>query len=407
MTTRAQFRFDLFESNIATVLQDCSYINLPFALPGVLDEVNDLLTACGKYFFQRSTTATDLSECESSAKMILDIAWEKMNTGHWKDVDTNWRYVYTLASLFKVLCLLARSDSNKIDIIKACDMGLLMGAPLMKNILSRIASKVSSMTIMEKNQDFISKAKKWKMSSVSEDITLKNEVKVEKDLSQDDFIKNYMEKSCPVILTDSIKNWPALSTKPWSIEYILEKARYRTVPIEIGSKYTDDKWTQKLMTIEDFVEKYITNKSQQKEIGYLAQHSLFDQIPELFEDITLPSYITKKDDVDISVYFGPDGTISPLHFDHKYNLLAQVMGEKYIRIYSEDQTEFLYPRHNTWLSNTSQVDIDKPDLDSFPLFPQATYQECVLKAGQLVFIPPKFWHYVRSLNNSFSISFWW
>lgn len=51
------------------------------------------------------------------------------------------------------------------------------------------------------------------------------------------------------------------------------------------------------------------------------------QIPELFEDIRIPSYITENYgdvDVDISVYFGPSGTISPLHFDPKHNLLAQV-----------------------------------------------------------------------------------
>ncbi|GIY52151.1 lysine-specific demethylase 8 [Caerostris darwini] len=407
MTTNKNFRFDLFESSIAVVLHDCSYINLPFELSGINKDVNELLTSCGNIFFQENISKTDLLQCITHSKIVLDITWEKMNTGHWKDVDADWRYVYTLASLFKVLCLLAVKESNKIDIIKACDMGLLMGAPLMKNILSKIASKISLMLVNEKSQDVVSKAKKVKVSSVSEGLLLKYEVKEEKNLSQEEFLENYLRKSCPVILNDSIKNWPAFSSRPWSVDYVLEKARYRTVPIEIGSKYTDDNWTQKLMTVEEFVEKYIKHKSQQKEIGYLAQHSLFDQIPELFEDIELPFYITNKNDVDISVYFGPGGTISPLHFDPKFNLLAQVIGEKYIRLYSEDQTKYLYPRHNTWLSNTSQVDLDNPDLDSFPLFSQATYQECVLKPGQLLYIPPKCWHYVRSLSNSLSISFWW
>ncbi|GIY45627.1 lysine-specific demethylase 8 [Caerostris extrusa] len=373
MTTNKDFRFDLFESSIAAVLHDCSYINLPFELSGINEDVNELLTSCGNIFFQENISKTDLLQCITHSKIVLDITWEKMNTGHWKDVDANWRYAYTLASLFKVLCLLATKDSTKIDIIKACDMGLLMGAPLMKNILKGLL--------------------------------LKYEVKEEKNLPQEEFLENYLRKSCPVILNDSIKNWPAFSSKPWSVDYILEKARYRTVPIEIGSKYTDDNWTQTLMTVEEFVEKYIKHKSQQKEIGYLAQHSLFDQIPELFEDIELPSYIANKNDVDISVYFGPGGTISPLHFDPKFNLLAQVIGEKYIRLYAEDQTKYLYPRHNTWLSNTSQVDLDNPDFNSFPLFSQATYQECVLKPGQLLYIPPKCWHYVLSLSNSLSISF--
>lgn len=46
--------------------------------------------------------------------MVLDISWEKINTGHWKDVDPNWRYAFSFGSLFKVLCLLLRKNSNKL-----------------------------------------------------------------------------------------------------------------------------------------------------------------------------------------------------------------------------------------------------------------------------------------------------
>lgn len=207
-------------------------------------------------------------------------------------------------------------------------------------------------------------------------------------------------------LTDCINDWPALSL--WSVEYILQKARFRTVPIEIGSKYTDDTWTQKLMTIGDFVDQYIKNK--QSEIGYLAQHNLFNQIPEFLDDIGVPSHIKEnygKVDVDISVYFGPAGTVSPLHYDPKHNLLAQVFGRKYVRLYSKETTKYLYPRHNTWLNNTSQVDVENPDLESFPLFEKAAYHECILGPGDLLYIPPGYWHHVRSLDISLSISFWW
>jgi len=149
---------------------------------------------------------------------------------------------------------------------------------------------------------------------------------------------------------------------------------------------------------------------KQKEIGYLAQHNLFNQIPELFDDIGIPSYIRENYgdvDVDISVYFGPGGTVSPLHYDPKHNLLAQVTGRKYIRLYAKETTECLYPRHNTWLSNTSLVDVENPDLEAFPLFKDVPYKECVLEPGNLLYIPPGYWHYVRSLSVSISISFWW
>lgn len=42
----------------------------------------------------------------------------------------------------------------------------------------------------------------------------------------------------------------------FSFEYLIKLAGDRTVPIELGSRYSDDDWTQKLMTIADFVNQY-------------------------------------------------------------------------------------------------------------------------------------------------------
>lgn len=54
-----------------------------------------------------------LKECIENSKVVLDISWEMINTGHWKDVDPNWRYAFTFGSLFKVLCLLLDEKANK------------------------------------------------------------------------------------------------------------------------------------------------------------------------------------------------------------------------------------------------------------------------------------------------------
>ena len=97
--------------------------------------------------------------------------------------------------------------------------------------------------------------------------------------------------------------------------------------------------------------------------AYLAQHQLFDQVPELIRDISVPSYCSlteapseeSEEDVDINAWFGPCGTISPLHQDPKHNLLAQVMGRKYVRLYHRKYSEYLYPHIEGVMTNTSQV----------------------------------------------------
>lgn len=185
----------------------------------------------------------------------------------------------------------------------------------------------------------------------------------------------------------------------------------RTVPVEVGSRYTDEDWSQTLLTVNEFIDRYILNKDGVKALGYLAQHQLFDQIPELKDDIRLPDYCClgegDEEDITVNAWFGPGGTVSPLHQDPQQNFLAQVVGSKYIRLYSPEDTGKLYPHQSQLLHNTSQVEVENPDAERFPEFAKAPYLECVLQPGDVLFIPVRHWHYVRSLELSFSVSFWW
>jgi lysine-specific demethylase 8 len=91
----------------------------------------------------------------------------------------------------------------------------------------------------------------------------------------------------------------------------------------------------------------------------------------------------------------------------------QVAGYKYIRLYAADQTPYLYQQQAQpgggglgAQGNLSAVEIASPDMETHPLFAKAVYTETVLGPGEMLFIPAKCWHYVRSLSTSFSVSFW-
>ncbi len=138
------------------------------------------------------------------------------------------------------------------------------------------------------------------------------------------------------------------------------------------------------------------------------------KIPELRNDIYLPEYclyLSQDEDVDsnidINAWFGPRGTVSPLHYDPKHNFLCQVIGEKYVRLYDEKYSNLLYPHEGNILKNTSQIDVENLDESKFPLSKVVPFWEGVLKSGEMLYIPPKCWHYIRSLSLSFSVSFWW
>ncbi|KAM3864361.1 lysine-specific demethylase 8 [Diretmus argenteus] len=350
-----------------------------------------------------------------NAQIILDISWEKLNTGTWRHVDKEWRRVYSYGCLFKVAAALCCEDPSPEMIqqaIRTCDMGLLMGAAIMDNILQvlvRILQVEVRKSTREEDQSEHVGAKKIKLEYPHVPVT-KDEIPRIKCPSLESFKTQYLLPLKPVVLEGTIDHWPALNQHPWSIGYLRCVAGCRTVPVEVGSRYTDEEWSQTLLTVNEFIDQYILTDGG-KRPGYLAQHQLFDQIPELRDDIVIPDYCclgeADDDDITINAWFGPGGTVSPLHQDPQQNFLAQVVGSKYVRLYSPEDTDKLYAHQSPLLHNTSQVEVENPDNERFPEFAKAPYLECVLQPGDVLFIPVQHWHYIRSLELSFSVSFWW
>ena len=232
---------------------------------------------------------------------------------------------------------------------------------------------------------------------------------VKRKLGLEEFLTQHKIPECPVLVQNAMDDWAAMdsaSSSRWSVERIQTVAGLRLVPVEIGSRYTDDSWTQALMTVKEFIESFMTGSTEEGKMGYLAQHNLLDQVKELKDDVEIPEYCYTGEDPDINAWFGPAATVSPLHTDPKHNFLCQVFGKKYIRLYKRDQSSKLYPFDGIMLFNTSQVDLENADLERFPTFREAVGFECILNPGEMLYIPPKCWHFVKALDPSCSVSVW-
>jgi len=111
---------------------------------------------------------------------------------------------------------------------------------------------------------------------------------------------------------------------------------------------------------------------------------------------------------------GTGGTRTPLHFDSYDNLLVQIVGVKYVRLYDPKWTSKLYVKNmqdsidDKYASqgNMSSIECECEDYDKRPLAKEAEHTEVVLYPGDCLFIPSRHWHYVRSLTTSISVNYW-
>ncbi len=261
---------------------------------------------------------------------------------------------------------------------------------------------------------------------------IRRPVRTSSDLSMYGFERYLASGSAPLVMKESLMHWPALLERPWSSPaYLMEKTfgGRRLIPVEVGRSYTDEGWGQSIITFREFMDRYLLSEEVEdgNRIGYLAQHDLFSQIPSLRNDISVPVHCyteippdqerkgkLKLEEPLLNAWFGPAGTVSPLHNDPYHNILCQVVGKKYVRLYSPSESAKVYPRGieegGVDMSNTSEVDVEAVSavLDvKFPLFCEAEYVETILSEGESLYIPVGWWHYVRSLTVSFSVSFWW
>lgn len=467
----------------------------------------------------------------------LELANSKLHVFPFKDVETCWRRLYTDASILKACFTIyghcfastewrADNDIEKDEynsvikdlcahqsetaihplaewlspVVHILDRAIIMaGAPTRETLIETLLTSLHHSTKSKPdNEHDVHASKRRKISQPLFPLDTVAFPRINHPIPRVssptfDSIEDHIQNArTPLVITDDVEYWPAMSKRPWSSrEYWFDRTLdgRRLVPVEIGRSYTDEGWSQKIMEFREFVDKYLWTEDggRAEQTGYMAQHDLLSQIPLLRRDIAVPDYCyidppgpekgtpvylkkqegktsgTERTDKDkggedvvaeadssssdgtqyvpndpiIHTWIGPACTISPLHHDAYHNMLVQVVGAKYIRLYSpHTPASQIYPRgmehapasdpaspqqENAGqrlidMSNTSQVDLASIEMSPaeslhweqmWPGFQQAEYVDTVLMEGECLYIPVGWWHYVRGLKGGISVSFWW
>ncbi|MEZ4685308.1 MAG: cupin-like domain-containing protein [Bacteroidia bacterium] len=240
------------------------------------------------------------------------------------------------------------------------------------------------------------------------------DIEVVHDISPEDFIKNYLKKSKPVLLKGAAKNWDAC--KHWNLDFFKASFGESTVQVAEGKKWVSSKkpgYAAKFEYREVSVAEYIDGiQADPPKTDYLRFYPFFDKHPQLIKDLGMSmiypmSDMKNKNRVKGRLFIGPKGTSTPIHHAPVSNLFVEVSGRKKWEIISPVYTPFIYPVPTRTAYFAAKADFRDPLGPDFPLFKYCDKIVVTLEAGDILFTPRFWWHGVSNVDATIAVSLWW
>ena len=230
-----------------------------------------------------------------------------------------------------------------------------------------------------------------------------NSIEETTNFDSKNFKKNYFNKKKPVLLKGYGNNWKAKSK--WTLDFLSSLESDKQVSLEIGANNQNATNFVK-QNLSDYINSLKNDEDKdKKDRKYLTLFNIFDKFPFLKEDLELSIFTKYTVENDIFAWIGPEGTVTGFHYDSLHNLLAQVKGKKLVILVSPSDNKNMYVSDKfEYGAISSQVDINNYNEEKHPKFREAKYFSVVLEPGDVIYIPKGWWHYVRSLETSISIS---
>ncbi|PRB03086.1 cupin [Chryseobacterium sp. MYb7] len=228
-------------------------------------------------------------------------------------------------------------------------------------------------------------------------------IDVVEDISKEEFYEKYLKPRRPVVIRNMAKNWPAY--QKWTMEYMKEVVGDVEVPLYDSSKADPSapiNAAAAKMKFGDYIDLI------QREPTDLRIF-LFDPIkyaPKLLDDYISPKKLMGGFlDKYPNMFFGGKGSVTFLHFDidmaHIFH--THFNGRKHILLFDYKWRERLYQIPYATYA-LEDYDIENPDFTKFPALDGVEGIECYLEHGDTLFMPTGWWHWMKYLDGSFSIS---
>lgn len=221
-------------------------------------------------------------------------------------------------------------------------------------------------------------------------------------ISKKDFMENYVKPQKPVVIEKLTEDWPAYDK--WHLSYIKEIAGDKIVPlyddrpVRAEDGFNEAHAEMKMSDYVDLLEKEPTNYR-------IFLYNLMKEVPQLREDFKWPDIGLRLVRQLPMLFFGGENSKVFMHFDIDYSniLHFHFHGEKQCIIFPPSETPYMYKVPHSLISR-EDIDFDNPDFDKFPALKRAQGYVCNLKHGEMMYMPEGYWHYMKYLTPSFSMS---
>lgn len=193
----------------------------------------------------------------------------------------------------------------------------------------------------------------------------------------------------------------------FDVEYLKKNYSDRDTKI-LEEEEHSEKYNQVISHYEEAnIGEFIDTLDEEGSDWYLEQGNIDQTFPGLKKKLPLSDLCKFGTARIINCWLGPKATKSTLHYDGDQNFLIQAQGRKRVQLISPIYTKYLYTKSISFYDGFSDVDSYDPDYTKHPDFKNVTIEQDILEPGDILYIPPGWWHNIQSLDISVSYNIWW
>jgi len=226
-------------------------------------------------------------------------------------------------------------------------------------------------------------------------------------LSLEEFRRGPFARRRPVVLRGAVRHWAALGL--WTDAYL--KKHIGALEAEA---YVMPKGRIRIDRAAGFelrrmsVRAFLDDPGRADGERYVFRTSFDGRFGALTADLSAPVYCAERSDLRRNFWMARAGVITQLHFDLPDNVIAMVRGRKRFFVFPPSARDELAPM--PWFSSTPPLArLDPESLEAMvgPLGRGVRGHRVDLDAGDLLYLPPRFYHHARALEDCVSLNHWW